>query len=203
MVRDRETRRGNGCFGSEDREALTRSAGSMMKFLCSYGGRIMPRLTDGKLRYVGGHTRVLSVERSISFVELMVRLVEFCGSSVRMRCPLPDGDLETLISITSDDDLRHVMGEYDRANSSPHPPKIRAILSPPKSLKFVSPPLSPPSPVGCCSPYQISESPPSAAASSPAGLVREARCVAGRRPFLVRNCHSLTCLVPHRSNWIN
>lgn len=44
-----------------------KNSGSSLKFLCSYGGRILPRSTDGKLRYVGGHTRVLSVHRSISF----------------------------------------------------------------------------------------------------------------------------------------
>lgn len=38
-----------------------------IKFLCSYGGRIIPRQTDGKLRYQGGDTRVLAVDRSISF----------------------------------------------------------------------------------------------------------------------------------------
>lgn len=38
-----------------------------IKFLCSYGGKILPRYPDGKLRYVGGHTRLLAVDRSISF----------------------------------------------------------------------------------------------------------------------------------------
>ena len=98
-----------------------------IKFLCSYGGKILPRSSDGKLRYVGGLTRVLSVDRSISFTgsfcaqeyvlfllfvwkrmlifffsfftELMVKLVEFCGYSVTLRCQLPNGDLDTLISI--------------------------------------------------------------------------------------------------------
>ncbi|BAT99483.1 hypothetical protein VIGAN_10092900 [Vigna angularis var. angularis] len=40
---------------------------STIKFLCSYGGRILPRYPDGKLRYLGGHTRVLAVDRSITF----------------------------------------------------------------------------------------------------------------------------------------
>lgn len=38
-----------------------------LKFLCSYGGKILLRNSDVKLRYVGGLTRVLSVDRSISF----------------------------------------------------------------------------------------------------------------------------------------
>lgn len=114
-----------------------------IKFLFSYGGKILPRLTDGKLRYTGGHTRVLALPPPISFSELMVKLVELCGSSVTLKCPLPNGDLETLISITSDEDLKNIIEEYDRASSSLiHPLKIRAILSPPKSFKKLSPPPS-------------------------------------------------------------
>lgn len=44
-----------------------KSSETVKKFLCSYGGKILPRSGDGKLRYVGGLTRVLAVERSISF----------------------------------------------------------------------------------------------------------------------------------------
>lgn len=74
----------------------------------------------------------------------MVKLGEFCGYSVSLRCQLPSGDLETLVSITSDEDLINTVEEYDRASSSmsSHPPKIRAVLSPPKSLKKISPPPS-------------------------------------------------------------
>lgn len=42
-----------------------------LKFLCSYDGKIQPRSTDGKLRYVGGLTRILSVERSVSFAGIL------------------------------------------------------------------------------------------------------------------------------------
>ncbi|XP_057443162.1 protein PAL OF QUIRKY-like [Lotus japonicus] len=106
-----------------------------LKLLCSYGGKILPRPTDGQLRYVGGHTRVLAVDRSVSFSELMVKLVELCGSSVTLRCQLPKGDLETLISITNDEDLANIFHEYDRASSElTHPLKIRAVLSPPRSM---------------------------------------------------------------------
>ncbi|KAF3437519.1 hypothetical protein FNV43_RR20273 [Rhamnella rubrinervis] len=115
-----------------------------LKFLCSYGGRILPRHTDGKLRYVGGLTRVLSVDPSISYAELMVKLGEFCGFSVTLKCQLPGGDLETLVSIKSDEDLANLIEEYHRFSSSnsSSSPKIRAILSPIKSLKKVSPPPS-------------------------------------------------------------
>ncbi|XP_040988818.1 uncharacterized protein LOC121236457 [Juglans microcarpa x Juglans regia] len=124
-------------------ESTRATESETIKFLCSYGGKILPRSTDGNLRYVGGLTRVLSVHRSISHAELMVKVGEFCGYSVTLRCQLPSGDLETLVSITSDEDLANIIEEYDRASSSmSHPPKIRAILSPPKSLKKISPPPS-------------------------------------------------------------
>ncbi|XP_059633672.1 uncharacterized protein LOC132276316 [Cornus florida] len=112
------------------------------KFLCSYGGRILPRHPDGKLRYHGGVTRVLSVHRSVSFAELMVKLGEFCGTSVSLRCQLPTEDLDALVSITSDEDLANLIEEYDRAASPPSTLKIRAFLSPPKSTKQISPPPS-------------------------------------------------------------
>ena len=41
-----------------------------IKFLCSYGGKILPCYTDGTLHYTGGLTRVLVVDRSISFTGL-------------------------------------------------------------------------------------------------------------------------------------
>ncbi|KAL6174942.1 PREDICTED: uncharacterized protein LOC101311572 [Fragaria vesca subsp. vesca] len=143
----------------------TKPAAETLKFLCSYGGKILLRHTDGELRYVGGHTRVLSVDPSISFSELMVKLTEFCGQSVTLRCQLPDGDLETLITIKSDEDLANLIEEYERvSSSSSRSYKVRAILSPPKSLKQVSPAQSTTSTGGDCSPskslYSDFDSPP-------------------------------------------
>ncbi|KAF6157472.1 hypothetical protein GIB67_006933 [Kingdonia uniflora] len=107
-----------------------------VKFLCSYGGMILPRHTDGKLRYVGGNTRVLAVDRTVTFSELLVKLGEVCGSSVMtLRCQLPKEDLDALVSVTSDEDLANLIEEYDLAASL----KIRAFLSYPKSPKIVSP----------------------------------------------------------------
>ncbi|GFZ00054.1 octicosapeptide/Phox/Bem1p (PB1) domain-containing protein [Actinidia rufa] len=113
-----------------------------IKFLCSYGGRILPRHPDGKLRYHGGQTRVLSVTRSISFAELLVKLGELCGASVSLRCQLPTEDLDALVSITSDEDLENLVEEYDRTASPQSALKIRAFLSPPRSVKKISPPPS-------------------------------------------------------------
>ncbi|XP_060214017.1 uncharacterized protein LOC132641140 [Lycium barbarum] len=114
-----------------------------LKFLCSYGGKIIPRQTDGKLRYYGGETRVLSVDRCISFAELLVKLGEMSGSTVSLRCQLPSEDLDALVSVTSDEDLAHLIEEYDHASTPSSSLKIRAFLLPPKSTKkVVSPPPS-------------------------------------------------------------
>ena len=40
----------------------------ILKFLYSYGSKILPRHSDGQLRYVDGLNHVLAVDRSISFV---------------------------------------------------------------------------------------------------------------------------------------
>ncbi|KAK1413805.1 hypothetical protein QVD17_35588 [Tagetes erecta] len=101
-----------------------------IKFLCSYGGRILPRYPDGNLRYYGGHTRLLAVSRSISFSELMMKLCELCGKTVKLRCQLPTEDLDALVCITSDEDLANLIEEYDRTPCLQYV-KIRAFLSTP------------------------------------------------------------------------
>ncbi|KAL3628893.1 hypothetical protein CASFOL_027939 [Castilleja foliolosa] len=111
-----------------------------IKFLYSYGGKIIPRPIDGKLRYVGGHTRVLSVDRSISYSELMVKFGESCGSSMNLKCKLPSEDLDLLVTIKSDEELRAVIEEYERVSPAE---KIIAVLFPIKSVKKVSVPSSP------------------------------------------------------------
>ncbi|GMH27658.1 hypothetical protein Nepgr_029501 [Nepenthes gracilis] len=118
-------------------------ATATIKFLCSYGGKIVPRYPDGKLRYVGGHTRVLAVDRSISFPELLLKLEALCGKSVSLRCQLPTEDLDALVSIKSDEDLINLIEEYNCVGPSFPSLKIRAFLSVPRSTaKKVSPPLS-------------------------------------------------------------
>ncbi|XLR36005.1 hypothetical protein HN51_045348, partial [Arachis hypogaea] len=59
--------------------------------------------------------------------DLLVKVGALCGSSVTLRCQLPNEDLETLISLTNNEDLTHISKEYDRASSKlPHPLNIRA-----------------------------------------------------------------------------
>ncbi|CAL1395296.1 unnamed protein product [Linum trigynum] len=113
-----------------------------IKFLCSYGGKLVPRYPDGKLRYQGGQTRVLAVHRSVSFSELLTKLREFCGGAmVSLRCQLPpEADLDdALVSIVSDEDLANLIEEYDRSPVSSSSLKIRAFLSPPSKKQSPAP----------------------------------------------------------------
>ncbi|XP_076883070.1 RAF-like serine/threonine-protein kinase PRAF [Bidens hawaiensis] len=106
---------------------------STIKFLCSYNGKILPRYPDGKLRYHGGQTRLLSVDRSISFSDLLVKLGDLCGSSssasVTVRCQLPTEDLDALVTVTSDEDLVNLIEVYDRESTRQSKSlKIKAFL---------------------------------------------------------------------------
>ncbi|KAI5665163.1 hypothetical protein M9H77_24486 [Catharanthus roseus] len=74
----------------------------------------------------------------------MVKFGELCGSSINLKCKLPDEDLDVLVSIKSDEELRNIIGEYDRVTAlTKQEMKIRAILFQISSLKKVSPPSSP------------------------------------------------------------
>ncbi|GLJ32069.1 hypothetical protein SUGI_0645800 [Cryptomeria japonica] len=103
------------------------SGSNRVKFLYSYGGRILPRLGDGILRYVGGETRVMAVNRNVTFSDLMAKIAELLGSIVALKCQLPTQDLDALVSIKSDEDLDNLLEEYDGLRSSY---KVRAFLFP-------------------------------------------------------------------------
>ncbi|KAG7563621.1 PB1 domain [Arabidopsis suecica] len=146
---------------------------STIKFLCSYGGKILPRYPDGKLRYNGGHTRVLAVPRSISFSELASKMAEMCGGGggggstiVTIRCQLPMEDLDALVSITSDEDLVNLIEEYDLVSSS-SPMKIRVFLNPPKSAAGSRKSMISPPPLALPSSTTSSSSTNSSSSSSP------------------------------------
>ena len=57
----------NNNNGGVVEETTSSSLVSRVKFMCSHGGRIVPRPPDGQLKYVGGETRVIAIPRDISF----------------------------------------------------------------------------------------------------------------------------------------
>ncbi|XP_057802802.1 protein PAL OF QUIRKY-like [Salvia miltiorrhiza] len=103
-----------------------------VKFMCSYGGKIHPRPHDNQLSYVGGETKILAVDRSIKFGALLSKLIALCDcDAISFKYQLPGEDLDALISVTNDDDLEHMMHEYDRLyRISPKPARLRVFLFP-------------------------------------------------------------------------
>ncbi|PRQ24166.1 putative PB1 domain-containing protein [Rosa chinensis] len=102
-----------------------------VKFMCSYGGKILPRPHDNQLTYTGGETKILAVERTIKFSVLVARLSALSDSDVSFKYQLPGEDLDALISVTNDDDLEHMMHEYDRLyRASARPARMRLFLFP-------------------------------------------------------------------------
>ncbi|XP_058725629.1 uncharacterized protein LOC131596911 [Vicia villosa] len=84
---------------------------SRMKILCSFGGRILPRPSDGKLRYVGGETRIIRIRKDINWPELMQKISSIYNETRVIKYQLPGEDLDALVSVTSDEDLRNMMEE--------------------------------------------------------------------------------------------
>ncbi|KAJ0085692.1 hypothetical protein Patl1_08713 [Pistacia atlantica] len=105
---------------------------SKVKFMCSYGGKIQPRQHDNQLAYVGGETKILAVERNIKFNVIMNKLSALYGDeNICFKYQLPGEDLDALISVTNDEDLDHMMLEYDRlVRASPKPARLRLFLFP-------------------------------------------------------------------------
>ncbi|KDO75680.1 hypothetical protein CISIN_1g045565mg [Citrus sinensis] len=50
-----------------------------VRFMCSFGGKILPRPHDNQLRYVGGDTRIVAVHRSSTFSTLLTKLSKLAG----------------------------------------------------------------------------------------------------------------------------
>ncbi|XP_061369773.1 uncharacterized protein LOC133312565 isoform X2 [Gastrolobium bilobum] len=89
-------------------------SGRKLKFMCSYGGKIMPRPSDGMLRYVGGETRIISVRKDVRFNDLVQKMADTFGQPVVIKYQLPDEDLDALVSVSCPDDLENMMEEYER-----------------------------------------------------------------------------------------
>ncbi|XP_048129082.1 uncharacterized protein LOC115743289 isoform X2 [Rhodamnia argentea] len=101
-----------------------------MKFLCSYGGRIFPRPSDGKLRYVGGETRIISIRRNLSWEELVKKTLAICNQPHTIKYQLPGEDLDALISVCSDEDLHHMIEEYQELEKVGTCQRLRLFLVP-------------------------------------------------------------------------
>ncbi|XP_010536927.1 PREDICTED: uncharacterized protein LOC104811805 [Tarenaya hassleriana] len=99
-----------------------------VKFLCSFLGNILPRPQDGKLRYVGGETRIVSVPRDIKYEELMNKMRELYDGDTVLKYQQPDEDLDALVSVVNDDDVTNMMEEYDKLDSGDGFTRLRIFL---------------------------------------------------------------------------
>ncbi|KAI3817224.1 hypothetical protein L1987_11013 [Smallanthus sonchifolius] len=98
-----------------------------LRLMCSNGGHIVPRPHDKSLCYIGGETRMVVVDRHITLLDLTHRLSKTLlrssslpqpASSFTLKYQLPSEDLDSLISVTTDEDLENMIDEYERLNSS-------------------------------------------------------------------------------------
>ncbi|KAL5698419.1 mitogen-activated protein kinase kinase kinase [Ranunculus cassubicifolius] len=122
--------RGNTSDQASDEGVDDLSSVKKVKFLCSFGGKILPRPSDGVLRYVGGQTRIISVRSDISFQELVHKMIDVYGKPVIIKYQLPDGELDALVSVSCPEDLENMMDEYGKLaeSSSNGSAKLRVFL---------------------------------------------------------------------------
>eukprot|EP00257_Ricinus_communis_P017497 XP_015575946.1 dual specificity protein kinase splB [Ricinus communis] len=107
-----------------------RSQPGKMKFLCSSGGKILPRPSDGKLRYVGGETRIISISKNVTWEELVKKTKGICTQPHSIKYQLPGEDLDSLISVSSDEDLQNMIEEYYGLERLDGSQRLRIFLIP-------------------------------------------------------------------------
>ncbi|KAJ3698975.1 hypothetical protein LUZ61_002680 [Rhynchospora tenuis] len=129
---------------SDNLVSQTSSPPSKVKLLCSFGGRIVPRPGDSALRYIGGHTRLISVPKDLGFNEFLRKLSGVINSNeqepdpmspgplMSVKYQLPGEDLDALVSVSGQEDLENMIEEYDKLASScsDGSAKLRVFLFP-------------------------------------------------------------------------
>ncbi|GJT19913.1 serine/threonine-protein kinase EDR1-like protein [Tanacetum coccineum] len=100
----------------------------MIKILCSFGGKILPRPSDGKLRYVGGDTRIIRIRRDISWRDLWQKAVALYNETCSIKYQLPGEDLDALVSVSCDEDLQNMMEECNLLGDAEASKKLRMFL---------------------------------------------------------------------------
>ncbi|GLJ52258.1 hypothetical protein SUGI_1111770 [Cryptomeria japonica] len=106
----------------------TDSSQGKVKFMCSFGGKVLPRPSDGKLRYVGGETRIITVNKDVGYEELMQKIIDVYGQALILKYQLPGEDLDALVSVSSDEDLENMMEEYYKLDNKDGSSRLRIFL---------------------------------------------------------------------------
>ncbi|GAB2220030.1 hypothetical protein Droror1_Dr00007672 [Drosera rotundifolia] len=106
------------------------SQSDKIRILCSFGGNILPRPNDGKLRYVGGETRIISIRKHVTWEELLRKTTGICNQAHSIKYQLPGEDLDVLISVSSDEDILNMMEEYNGTENQEGSQRLRIFLIP-------------------------------------------------------------------------
>ncbi|XP_020597146.1 uncharacterized protein LOC110036925 [Phalaenopsis equestris] len=117
-----------------DVKAEDPSSCNVVKLLCSFGGKLIPRGHDDRnLHYVGGQRKIIAVPHDITFQEFYCKMEKIYGGPVRICYQLPGQNLDILVSIHTAEDLEHMMDEFDSLskNSNHKSAKLRIFLLPP------------------------------------------------------------------------
>ncbi|KAF3948158.1 hypothetical protein ACB098_11G019800 [Castanea mollissima] len=118
---------GRGVLGYASSGALD-SSSMKMKVLCSFGGKILPRPSDGKLRYVGGETHIVRIRKDISWQALMRKTLSIYSQAHVIKYQLPGEDLDALVSVSGDEDLLNMMEECNELEDREGSQKLRMFL---------------------------------------------------------------------------
>ncbi|KAM5586849.1 hypothetical protein ABKV19_005665 [Rosa sericea] len=104
------------------------SSSMRMKVLCSFGGKILPRPSDGKLRYVGGDTRIIRIRKDITWQELIHKALSIYNQLHIIKYQLPGEELDALVSVSCDEDLQNMMEEWNELEDKEGPHKLRMFF---------------------------------------------------------------------------
>jgi len=124
LCQDRSLGNFHGYASSSASGSLT----AKVKVLCSFGGKILPRPGDSKLRYVGGETHIISIRKDISWQELRQKVLEIYYRTHVVKYQLPGEDLDALVSVSCDEDLLNMMEEYNEMENRGGSQKLRMFL---------------------------------------------------------------------------
>lgn len=95
-----------------------------IKLICSYNGTFQKIPPSTKLRYIGGETRIVSVDRNIGFFRLRSKISDLCPEKTffTLKYQLPDSASISedfpLVSIASDEDVRCMIEEFDKLEAN-------------------------------------------------------------------------------------
>ncbi|XP_002524447.2 serine/threonine-protein kinase A-Raf [Ricinus communis] len=97
---------------------------SKLKLVCRFNGAFHVKATSTKIIYIGGETRIISVERNMDLPKLRFRISQLCPNlhsfSLKYHLPVSGSGLGSepkdspLVSILSDDDVLCMIKEYDK-----------------------------------------------------------------------------------------